>query len=183
MEIAHADIGANSTMEQVLQAYPGARRALFRRYHIGGCSSCGFQPSETLGELCQRNNQLDVAEVLEHIKRSHEQDAALYVAPQQLIELKRADPGITLLDIRSRTEFDAARIEGSVFMDQQTMQEIMGQWPREKLFVIVDHEGKQALDAAAYFLGHGFHNVRCLQGGIDAWARDADPQMPRYQLA
>jgi hypothetical protein len=34
------------TMSAVLSAYPGAQRALFAKYHIGGCSSCGFQPTE-----------------------------------------------------------------------------------------------------------------------------------------
>ena len=28
-------------MSAVLEHFPGAQRALFRRYHIGGCSSCG----------------------------------------------------------------------------------------------------------------------------------------------
>ena len=27
------------TMSEVLRAYPGAQRALFAKYHIGGCSS------------------------------------------------------------------------------------------------------------------------------------------------
>ena len=35
------------------------------------------------------------------------------------------------------------------------MQEIMGKWEPEEMFVIVDHQGQQGLDAAAYFLGHG----------------------------
>jgi hypothetical protein len=29
-----------SPMSAVLENFPGAQRALFRRYHIGGCSSC-----------------------------------------------------------------------------------------------------------------------------------------------
>ena len=32
-------------MRDVLAAYPGARRALFRKYHIGGCSSRGLAPA------------------------------------------------------------------------------------------------------------------------------------------
>jgi rhodanese-related sulfurtransferase len=36
------------------------------------------------------------------------------------------------------------------------------------------------LDAAAYFAGHGFTNVNGLQGGIDAYADQADPSLPRY---
>ena len=67
-------ISPQSPMHDVLAAYPGARRALFRKYHIGGCSSCGFQPTETLAQLCERNGNLDVAEALAHIRASHEQD-------------------------------------------------------------------------------------------------------------
>ncbi len=85
--------------------------------------------------------------------------------------------------MRSREEFEAVHIEGSVLMSQPTVQEIMGHWPRNETFVIVDHEGKLALDAAAYFLGHGFEHVRCLRGGIDAWAREVDTTLPRYKLA
>jgi hypothetical protein len=29
-------VGANSYMREVLEHFPGAQRALFRRYHIGG---------------------------------------------------------------------------------------------------------------------------------------------------
>src|SRR6266436_5717297 len=68
-------ISPQSSMREVLEVYPGAQRALFRQYHIGGCSSCAFQPEETLGQVCQRNGGLDVNEVLQHIKTSHEQDA------------------------------------------------------------------------------------------------------------
>ena len=67
--------------------------------------------------------------------------------------------------------------------DMVHVQEIMARWPRTELFVIVDHEGKLALDAAAYFMGHGFENVRCLRGGIDAWSQEVDTNVPRYQLA
>jgi len=36
---------------------------------------------------------------------------------------------------------------------------------------VIDHQGKNGLDAAAYFMGHGLESVRCLRGGIDAWRR------------
>jgi rhodanese-related sulfurtransferase len=48
--------------------------------------------------------------------------------------------------------------------------------------VIVDHQGKSALDAAAYFMGHGLQNVRCLRGGLDAWAQEVEPKLPRYKI-
>ena len=57
------------------------------------------------------------------------------------------------------------------------------QWPREEgLIVLIDHQGARSLDAAAYFAGHGFTNVRALLGGIDAWSQEVDPSLPRYRL-
>ena len=41
------------------ELFPGAQRALFRKYHIGGCSSCGFSPNETLAGVCARNENVD----------------------------------------------------------------------------------------------------------------------------
>jgi rhodanese-related sulfurtransferase len=182
MSTQTSTIGSRSSMQEVLESYPGAQRALFRRYHIGGCSSCGFQLTETLEQLCQRNNNLSVDEVLAHIQTSHEQDARILISPAELTELLARDKSVRLLDVRSRDEFDAVRIEGAILLSQPTMQEIMSRWPRDQIFVIIDHQGKQALDAAAYFLGHAFENVRCLRGGIDAWAREVDLKLPRYKL-
>jgi hypothetical protein len=34
------EINPQSPMSAVLEIFPDARRALFRRHHIGGCSSC-----------------------------------------------------------------------------------------------------------------------------------------------
>ncbi|MFO1496806.1 MAG: rhodanese-like domain-containing protein [Verrucomicrobiota bacterium] len=176
-------VTARSTMGEVLAAYPGAQRALFRKYHIGGCSSCGFQSTETLAEVCARNQGLDVAEVLAHIRTSHEQDEKIYISATDLAAWRAQEPSPKLLDVRSRQEFEAVHIEGSVLMSHPTMQEIMSKWLRDLGVVLIDHEGRSSLDAAAYFMGHGFSNVRCLRGGIDAWAEQIEPQMPRYQLA
>ena len=167
-------------MSAVLEAFPGAQRALFRRYHIGGCSSCGFQPTETLAKVCERNGNLEVQDVLTHIRSSHEQDAKILIEPKELADWRGQDAFVRLLDVRSREEFEAVRIEGSVLMSQETMRQIMGDGSNTRPLVIVDHQGKQALDAAAYFMGHGLQNVRCLRGGLDAWAREVDPGMRRY---
>jgi rhodanese-related sulfurtransferase len=175
-------IGAQSTMREVLEAYPGAQRALFRRYHIGGCASCGFSPEEPLEQLCQRNGGLEVNAVLEHIKTSHEQDAKILIEPNDLAEWLKQDKSIRLLDVRSREEFEAVHIEGAVLMSQPMTQEIMSEGTNSRPLVIIDHRGGQGLDAAAYFLGHGLTHVRCVRGGIDAWSQEVDPKLPRYQL-
>ena len=180
--IAENQITPDSTMREVLAVYPGAQRALFRLYHIGGCSSCAFQPDETLEQVCARNGHLNVQEVLAHIQASHEQDAKMLIAPRELAEALKEDNTIRLLDVRSREEFEAVHIDGAVLLSQPIMREIMADGTNARPLVIVDHQGRQALDAAAYFLGHGLQNVRCLRGGIDAWAQEVDPRMRRYRV-
>jgi len=177
------EVNTQSTMREVLEAFPGAQRALFRNYHIGGCSHCSFQPTETLEQVCQRNSQLNPEEVLAHIRSSHEQDETILISPCELAQLLQEDPSVKLLDVRSRQEYEAVHMEGAVLLSQPTMQEIMSSWPRSQVLVIVDHQGRSGLDAAAYFMGHGFEKVRCLRGGIDAWSQEVDPKIPRYQLA
>ena len=175
-------VNSQSPMSAVLEVFPGAQRALFRRYHIGGCSSCGFQPTETLAQVCSRNGNLDVAEVLAHIRSSHEQDAKILIEPKELAALLKQNPAVRLLDVRSREEFEAVRIEGSVLMSQPVMQEIMASGSNSNPLVIIDHKGRQGLDAAAYFMGHGLENVRCLRGGMDAWSQEVDAKVRRYDL-
>jgi rhodanese-related sulfurtransferase len=176
------NISPQSPMSAVLENFPGAQRALFRRYHIGGCSSCGFATTETLSEICARNGNLDVAEVLAHIQSSHEQDAKVLISPAELAELIQKDKPVKLVDVRSREEFEAVNIAGSVLLSQDVMRELMASGSNTNPIVVIDHAGKNALDAAAYFMGHGLQNVRCLRGGIDAWAQEVDAKMRRYKL-
>jgi rhodanese-related sulfurtransferase len=169
-------------MRELLEEFPGAQRALFRKYHIGGCSSCGFQPEERLADLCARNAGLNVDEVMAHIRESHEADLKVQMSAAELAEWRKREPGLKVVDIRTREEHEAARIEGTILFSHEMMQEMLGKWPREAPVVIVDHQGKKSMDAAAYFAGHGFQNVRALRGGIDAWSREVDPKVPRYEL-
>lgn len=169
-------------MRDVLEAFPGAQRALFRGYHIGGCSSCAFSPDETLAQVCERNGGLNVNEVLTHIKSSHEQDERILLSPKMLAESLKLDKSIRLVDVRSREEFEAVHIQDSMLLSQDVMRQIMGEGTNMRPLVIIDHQGKQGLDAAAYFIGHGLQKVYCLRGGIDAWAQEVDAKMRRYKL-
>jgi rhodanese-related sulfurtransferase len=175
-------IDPKTTMRDLLIRYPGAQRALFRRYHIGGCSSCGFQPEETLAQVCQRNETLRVEEVADHIIASHEADEKMQIAPADAAARLKGDPAARLVDVRTREEFDAVHIEGAYLLSQELMQEILARWDRSALLAVIDHHGTRSMDAAAYFAGHGFDEARSVRGGIDAWAVEVDSALPRYAL-
>ena len=169
-------------MREILAEWPGAQRALFRGFHLGGCSSCGFSPDETLEQLCARNPHASLAEVLPFLAQARAEDERVLLAPEDL-RARLGEGDVRLLDLRTREEFDAVHIPGAVHFTQPLMNEVMMSWPREGgMFVLMDHRGERVLDAAAYFAGHGFANVRALRGGVDAFAALPGSGLPRYEL-
>lgn len=172
------DLSGAWTMQQVTTVFPSAQRALFQKYHVGGCSSCGFQPTDTLASVAM-NHGLDVNELVEHIKRSQEMEKDLEITPRETAELLRAGK-IKLVDVRTPEEYAIAKVDGSILADQSVAQEIMQTWPKDTAIVTICHHGVRSLDAAAYLRGHGLMNTRSMMGGIDAWAAQIDPSVPRY---
>src|SRR3954452_1593469 len=177
-----ATIDPEITMKELLVQFPGAQRALFRKYHIGGCASCGFSPEETLAGVCGRNENLNVDEVIHHIATSDEAERAMQIEPRDLANRIAGGEPVYLLDVRTREEYEAVKLPDAHLFTQELMQEILSTTDRKNLFVVYDHNGARSLDAAAYFQGHGFENVKSLRGGIDAWSAEVDPKMPRYHV-
>lgn len=176
-----ATLSPESTMQELLQALPGAQRALFRLHHIGGCSSCGFRPEETFAEVCARNDGLDPVTTLAEVEAACAEDAKMLIEPAEAAAAL-IDGDTRLLDIRTREEFDAVQIPQAQHFTQELLQTIMSTWPKDGLVILIDHQGARCMDAAAYFAGHGFTNVRGLRGGIDAWSLEIDPSLPRYTV-
>lgn len=175
-------IHPETTMGALLDAFPGARRALFAKYHVGGCASCGFQLTETLAQVCARNEDMPVDEAVAHLLASQENDAAMQISPADLKkELDSANPP-RLLDVRSREEFEAVRLPGAELMTQPLLQEFFHTGDKTQPVAVYCHLGQRSLDAAAYLIGHGFQNVKSLAGGIDAWSAEVDSSVPRYRL-
>lgn len=176
--------GPETRMGALLENFPGARRALFRNFHIGGCSQCGFRDDETLSEVCLRNQQSDLEPVIAAILNAHEEDRKLFIAPATLAQWRQDNVPHRLVDTRSREEYDAVKINGAEFLDRDLSAALASGMATdgENTIVLYDHQGRHVLDTASYFIGHGARGILCLQGGIDAWAREVEPSMPRYEL-
>jgi rhodanese-related sulfurtransferase len=172
-----ADLSADSTMAAIIDALPGARRALFARYHLGGCQSCAFSNEETLSQLCTRA-ELPVAEVLAHLLESHAHDLAMLMEPADARDQLHA---LRLIDTRTREEHEAVVIPGSEFLTQELQQQIFAGDPQARI-LLYDHSGRHVLDQVAWFRGHGLKQTFGLRGGIDAWSREIDASLPRYRL-
>ena len=170
----------DTKMGELIAAMPGARRALFARYHLGGCQSCAFDEGETLGVLCERA-ELDSGEVLGHLLASHEHDLTMLIEPTEVKRRMDAGEEIRWLDVRTREEHEAVKITGAEFFHQELQEKIFAEKPGG-LVVLYDHTGKYVLDQVAWFRGHGIANAFGLTGGIDAWSREVDAKVMRYRV-
>ncbi|MGJ8642928.1 MAG: rhodanese-like domain-containing protein [Luteolibacter sp.] len=166
----------NTKMGELMAEMPGARRALFAKYHLGGCQSCAFDDEETLAKLCERA-EFDAGEVLAHLLKSHEHDLTMLMEPKEVA----AREDVIFLDVRTREEHEAVKIAGSEFFTQEVQERIFKEKPGG-LVVLYDHTGKYVLDQVAWFRGHGVENAFGMTGGIDAWSKEVDSSVMRYRV-
>lgn len=170
-------ITPQSTMAQVMDAFPSAKQVLFARYHIGGCSSCGFAPTDTLEQVL-RDKTSDVQEAIRELELGLEAEQKILAKPDEVEAMLKE--GVKVIDIRPEPEFRMASIDGSLPATQALVDEIFEKWPKDARFVLVCHKGDQSAAAAANLSEQGFTGVRALRGGIDAWSELIDPLLPRY---
>jgi len=171
------ELSVETPMGEILEALPGAKRAIFARYHLGGCQSCAFSNDETLAELAQRS-EVEPGEMLDHLLASHEHDLEMLMEP---VEAKERQGEFRLIDLRTREEHEAVVIPGSEFFTQELQQKIFAGDPGAKI-LLYDHSGRNSLDQVAWFRGHGLKETYALRGGIDAWSREVDQSIPRYRV-
>jgi rhodanese-related sulfurtransferase len=175
-------ITKDSTMQEVLDTYPSAQRALFRKYHIGGCHSCGYEPNDILSVVAGKHNITDTDEILAFLEEAEQTDKRIQTTPQEVASALKSDNQPRLIDVRNPAEWQLAKIEGAQLITEELHHSIMG-WPKETPMVFYCHTGTRSMDAAAYFTGHGFTNVKSMTGGIDAWSQTVDKAVPRYEIA
>jgi molybdopterin/thiamine biosynthesis adenylyltransferase/rhodanese-related sulfurtransferase len=86
---------------------------------------------------------------------------------------------VTLLDVREPYERDICNIGGD-FIPISQIPAVIDRLDRNADIVVYCHHGIRSAYVVRYLLENGFDTVRNLNGGIHAWARDVDPEFPRY---
>ncbi len=171
----------NLPMNELRERYPSMKRALFSAFHIGGCQSCAYGNEETLASVCERN-ELDPKIAVNEIIASAERDNEMMLSPTELKELMDSSNPPLLLDTRTREEYEAVKIEGAELLTQELQNSLFIPDNYERTIILCDHTGTNALDTCSWFQGHGLKATRILKGGIDLWAQEVEPKMPRYRL-
>lgn len=85
-----------------------------------------------------------------------------------------------LVDVRETWEYQYCHIEGSLLVPLRQVMDRTAEFDPEAEIVVICHHGVRSYRAALLLEQAGFSNVYNLQGGVEAWARDADPTMRKY---
>ena len=175
MSETQLEIQPEMTMEAIMTVAPSAQRALFQRYHVGGCSSCGFQPTDTLAQVCKDHNLLDVNEVMKTILLSEQVDKTTQIDASLVRAWLDSGEEFTFVDVQPPSEEVIARVEAAELLDYNNSAKYMDR-EKDHRFVFICADGDRSLDVASYFIGHGFTDVHAVSGGVNAWmaSQDAD---------
>ncbi len=87
---------------------------------------------------------------------------------------------LQLLDVREEWEFSICQIEGSRNVPMAQIPAAVQDLDPTTATVVICHHGMRSAQVADYLERCGFETVINLEGGIDAWAREIDPNMPTY---
>ncbi|WP_428852437.1 rhodanese-like domain-containing protein [Imbroritus primus] len=85
-----------------------------------------------------------------------------------------------LLDVREDWEFQTCALPGSVHMPMGSVPQRAAEVHEDAPVICICHHGMRSLHVASFLERQGFTDVYNLTGGVDAWARQVDPQMPVY---
>lgn len=93
-----------------------------------------------------------------------------------------AGEAFVLLDCRERDEHEVAQLDEARLLPMSELQERVVELDdcREREIVVHCHHGVRSQQVAAWLRQQGFADVKSMVGGIDRWAQEIDPSVPRY---
>ncbi|HEV2540947.1 MAG TPA: Grx4 family monothiol glutaredoxin [Frateuria sp.] len=98
----------------------------------------------------------------------------------QELKARLADGSIVLVDVRPA----AGRAQAAPLALARVLEEegydTLAALPKDTAIAFICHHGNSSRAMAERFAAHGFTHVFNVEGGMDAWAREVDPTVPRY---
>ena len=168
-------IGSGDTLVGRLVVFD-ALRLSFRELKLKKnpeCPICGEHP--TIHELIDYEQFCGTySQQMKGLKETDYQ-----ITPQQL--KARLDNGeeIFILDVREPYEYEICNL-GGYLIPLSTLPQRINELDPKYCIVVHCKSGKRSAKATEILREAGFKNVKNLTGGIDAWAVEIDPLIPRY---
>jgi adenylyltransferase/sulfurtransferase len=102
--------------------------------------------------------------------------------PQSVKRRLDAGEDLLLLDCREADEHATVRIAQATLLPMSELAARLGELEphRRRPIVVHCHHGGRSLRVTKWLRQQGFANVQNMAGGIDRWAIEIDPTLPRY---
>lgn len=101
------------------------------------------------------------------------------ISPQEAKDL--INTGAFVIDVREEYEFEIGHLPNAFHLPLGKLnKENTSSIPSNKPIVAYCHHGVRSSYAVKELNDLGFNNAVSLAGGIDAWATEIDPTIPRY---
>ena len=139
------------------------------------CPLCG--PNRTVTHLIDYQEFCGLGQ--EHAP-SAEENQSWEISPGELKALMDARKSVKIVDVREPHEYDICRIEGSKLIPLSEFVHRISELDSAEELVLHCHHGTRSMKALDLLRSAGFRKIKSLRGGIDAWAEEVDPEMPRY---
>ncbi|WP_431634570.1 Grx4 family monothiol glutaredoxin [Dyella sp. KULCS107] len=98
----------------------------------------------------------------------------------QELQQRLAAGDITLIDVRPASgRAQAAPLAQARVLEEEGY-DALAALPKDTALAFICHHGVSSRGVAERFASHGFSNVHNVEGGMDAWAEQIDPSVPRY---
>ncbi|HVF09759.1 MAG TPA: molybdopterin-synthase adenylyltransferase MoeB [Abditibacteriaceae bacterium] len=121
---------------------------------------------------------------IEHTEESDAADnttgAIEQITARQMKEMLDAGRKITILDVREPQEWDIVRFPHAKLIPLGEVPERMHELDTADEIIVHCHHGMRSARAITFLQKMGFQKLKNLAGGIDAWAVNVDPDLPRY---
>lgn len=106
--------------------------------------------------------------------------ADIEVTPREVERRIAGGEKFLFVDVREKWEHETSRIEGAVLIPLREVPANLPLFAGKSEIVLFCHHGMRSLDAAAWLRSQGIEKARSMTGGIERWAVEIDPRVPRY---
>jgi adenylyltransferase/sulfurtransferase len=139
------------------------------------CKVCGSQPTVT--ELVDYEEFCGVPVVGDH---AVDLAPRFSITPQALAECLKRGETPQLVDVREEGELQISHLPGARLIPLGQLAARAGELDPQAEVVVFCRTGVRSSQALGILRGAGFAHVRHLTGGINAWAREVDPEVYQY---
>ncbi len=107
-------------------------------------------------------------------------ESAYEISASDLAQRLETGIPIRLLDVREPHELQISHLDGATLIPLGQLAGRLSELDSAEEMVVFCKAGTRSARALELLSSAGFRKVKNLSGGINAWAREVDPEMPVY---